>query len=152
MSLPRTAPALYVDSDVRFFSGAPDLMSYAGSDRAGAYYLEDCGFAGDPRLLRTQEEKLRPVNTGALLIRRPLDWSIGLERFHQLESEPNFFTNQTITHLVMHANGAAALDPAMYVLKLDDQFVYRDRYAGSDIALRHYVDPVRHKFWTSLTR
>ena len=83
MSLPRKAPALYVDSDVRFFSGAPDLMNYAGSDSAAAYYLEDCGFAGDPRLLRTQEEKLRPVNTGALLIHRPLDWSTGLDRFHQ---------------------------------------------------------------------
>src|SRR5205085_12339053 len=66
MSLPRQAPALYVDSDVRFFSGAPDLVNYAGSDAAAAHYLEDCGFAGDQRLLRTEDETLRPVNTGVL--------------------------------------------------------------------------------------
>ena len=36
------------------------------------------------------------------------------------------------------------------VLQLDDQFVYSDRYAKPAIALRHYVNPVRHKFWTSL--
>jgi len=150
MSLPRDAPALYVDSDVRFFSSAPDLMNYAGSTTVTAFYLEDCGFAGDQRLLRTEEEKLKPVNTGALLIRRELDWSIGLDRFHHLDGVPNFFTNQTMTHLVMHANKARSFDPSKYVLKLDDQFIYRDWYAGSDIVLRHYVDPVRHKFWTSL--
>ena len=59
-----------------------------------------------------------------------LDWSLGIERFLQLNGAPNFFTNQTITHLVMHANGASPLDPAKYVLQLDDQTVYRDRYAG----------------------
>ncbi len=50
----------------------------------------------------------------------------------------------------MHANRAAPFDPRKYVLELDDQFVYPDRYAKPDIALRHYVNPVRHKFWTSL--
>jgi hypothetical protein len=38
------------------------------------------------------------------------------------------------------------------VLQLDDQFVYADWYAGPQIVLRHYVGPVRHKFWMSLNR
>ncbi len=109
-------------------------------------------FAGDRRLLRNGEEKLTPVNTGVLLIRRSLDWSLGISRFDQLNGAPDFFTNQTITHLVMHANDAQPFDPSRYVLQLDDQFMYRDRYAGPKIALRHYVDPVRHKFWTSVIR
>ena len=50
----------------------------------------------------------------------------------------------------MHANGAVALDPGKFVLQLDDQFIYRDRYASASIAIRHYVNPVRHKFWTAL--
>jgi hypothetical protein len=77
---------------------------------------------------------------------------VGVQRFLALDGEPTFFTNQTITHLVMHANGAEALDPARHVLQLDDQFVFSDRYAGPKLVLRHYVDPVRHKFWTSLWR
>jgi hypothetical protein len=36
-----------------------------------------------------------------------------------------------------------------YVLQLDDQFIYPDCYAGSQIVLRHYVNPVRHKFWNA---
>jgi hypothetical protein len=67
-----------------------------------------------------------------------------------LEEAPTFFTNQTMTHLAMHANDAQPLDPRRFVLQLDDQFIYRDRYAGRQLALRHYVNPVRHKFWTSL--
>jgi hypothetical protein len=83
---------------------------------------------------------------------RALDWSLSVERFLQLEGEPSFFTNQTMTHLAMHANGAQPFDRSKYVLQLDDQFGFRDRHATRDVALRHYVNPVRHKFWTSLRR
>jgi hypothetical protein len=54
--------------------------------------------------------------------------------------------------LCMHANGAVPFDPRKFVLQADDEFVYRDRYAGRSIALRHYVNQIRHKFWTPLAR
>jgi hypothetical protein len=50
----------------------------------------------------------------------------------------------------LHANGARAFDPAKVVLKLDDQTIYRDKYANPSLMVRHYVNPVRHKFWTTL--
>ncbi len=150
MSLPANGPALYADSDVLFFPSAVDLIERAGDAGVSAYYLSDCQFFGDPRLLHARSEEERPVNTGSLLLFEKLDWSVGIGRFLELEGEPNFFTNQTITHLVMHENGARPFDPVKYVLQLDDQFVYSDRYAGAALALRHYVNPVRHKFWTSV--
>lgn len=152
MSLPRERPALYVDSDVLFFPAAPELVKCIEKQGAPAYYLPDCGFAGDERLLRGSDEKSAPVNTGVLLLQRSLDWSVSIDRFLELEGEPNFFTNQTMTHLTMHRNGARPLDPATCILRLDDQFIHSDRYAGANLVLRHYVDPVRHKFWTSLAR
>jgi hypothetical protein len=79
-----------------------------------------------------------------------LDWSLSLQRFGEMDGAPNFFTNQTMTHLTMHQNLAKPFDTARFVLKLDDQFVYPDVYARPDLVLRHYVNPVRHKFWTSL--
>jgi hypothetical protein len=150
MSLPRNGPALYVDADVRFFSAAPDLIVRGEAKDASAYYLADCQFAGDPRLLRRASEEHEPVNTGVLFLFRKLDWSLSIRRFLELQGEPNFFTNQTMTHLTMHENGARPFDPEKYVLQLDDQCVFADRYAGPRLALRHYVNPVRHKFWTSL--
>jgi hypothetical protein len=37
-----------------------------------------------------------------------------------------------------------------FVLQLDDQFQLADRYASKSIVLRHYVNPVRHKFWEQI--
>ena len=152
MSLPRNGPALYVDSDVYFFQQAHDLATLARATAIPAFYLLDCQFSGDARLVRLPNERESPVNTGVLLLFQKLDWSLGLQRFAQLNGAPNFFTNQTITHLVMHANRASPLDRTKYVVQLDDQTIYRDRYAGDRLALRHYVNPVRHKFWTTLWR
>lgn len=150
MNLPENRPALYADSDVLFFQGARMLDEWLKGRPSTAYYLADCQFAGDERLLRSDNEKAFPVNTGVLLLFHQLDWSLSLQRFGEMEGAPNFFTNQTMTHLTMHQNGAKPFDPARFVLKLDDQFVYPDRYAQPDLVLRHYVNPVRHKFWTSL--
>lgn len=150
MSLPANGPALYLDSDVLFFESAVDLVNRATEKNLPAFYLADCGFSGDSRLLLDATEEKEAVNTGVLLLLKELDWSLASERFLKLDGEPTFFTNQTLTHLVMHACGARPFDPAKYVLKLDDQFAYADRYANSSLVLRHYVNPVRHKFWTTL--
>lgn len=152
MSLPVGQPALYVDSDVLFFAEAQRLPALLHRTDAAALYLADCQLSADERLFRNAAEKDHPVNTGVLLLYQKLDWSLSLERFRELDAAPNFFTNQTMTHLTMHANGARPLDPARFVLQLDDQFIYPDSYAGDELALRHYVNPVRHKFWTSLWR
>ena len=149
MSLARNGPVLYLDSDILFFAGASDLHGYAKATGVSAFYLADCRFSGDERLLRDHGEANDPVNTGFLLLFQPLDWSLSVQRFLELDGAPNFFTNQTMTHLTMHANGASPFDPRKYILKLDDQFVYPDRHVHSGVALRHYVNPVRHKFWTS---
>ena len=150
MSLPRDGAALYVDSDVRFFPAAAGLSKQCQVKDVPAYYLADCQFAGDQRLLRNSTEQKEPVNTGVLFLFKKLDWSLSINRFLEIEGEPSFFTNQTMAHLTMHANGAQPFDPAKYVLQLDDQFIFADRYADPGLALRHYVNPVRHKFWTSL--
>lgn len=150
MSLPKTNPVLYLDSDILFFAGAQSLHEYIEARHVPAFYQSDCRFSGDARLLHSPEEENEPANTGFLLLFQPLDWSLSVARFLELQGEPNFFTNQTMTHLTMHANGAQPFDPRTFVLQLDDQFVYPDRYANPGIAMRHYVNPVRHKFWTSL--
>jgi hypothetical protein len=152
MSLPVNGPVLYLDSDVLFFPGAHDFTHYLSANDAPAFYLEDCQLSADPRVFREPNEQLNPVNCGALLFLKKIDWSIAIRRFLELEGEPNFFTNQTLAHLALHRNGARSFDPAKYVVQLDDQFVYSDRYARRELALRHYVNPVRHKFWGNFLR
>jgi hypothetical protein len=150
MSLPLNNPALYTDSDVLFFSGASEIANLTAASSTCAFYLPDHRFSGDERLLLSPEEKESPANMGLLLLFRKLDWSLGLERFAMLEGLPNFFTGQTITHLCLHANGAVPFDPQKFILQADDEFGYADRYSNGPLAVRHYVNPIRHKFWAAL--
>jgi hypothetical protein len=150
MSLPITGPALYSDADVLFFPGAHELAHLAQTQSTSAFYQADYQFSGDERLVRNETEKKYAANMGFLLLFAKLDWTLGLERLRAFDGVPNFFTTQTVTHLCLHANGARAFDPAKVVLKLDDQTIYRDKYANPSLIVRHYVNPVRHKFWTTL--
>jgi hypothetical protein len=150
MSLPLNGPALYSDADVLFFSGAHELEQLSQAKSVSAFYQTDYQFSGDERLIRDDSEKRAAANMGFLLLFQKLDWSIGLERLRSLQGVPNFFTTQTVTQLCLHANGAHSFDPKKFVLQLDDQTTYRDKYANRSLALRHYVTPVRHKFWTTL--
>jgi hypothetical protein len=153
MTLPANGPSLYIDADVLLFEGAGDFANYLSRTDAPTFYLPDCQTcSADPRVFRRAGEELNPVNCGFLLFLKKLDWSLAIDRFMQLEGEPNFFTNQTLAHLVLHANGAKPFNPVKYIVQLDDQFVYKDRHAGPTVALRHYVNPVRHKFWDHLFR
>ncbi|HXA09437.1 MAG TPA: hypothetical protein VNW28_05610 [Chthoniobacterales bacterium] len=152
MSLPCSGPALYLDADILFFAGAAEIARASRGENAPAFYLKDClDYSVDSRILRGRDESSPPVNAGLLLLLRRLDWSLGIQRLIELEGAADFFTTQTIVQLVMHANGALPFDEQKYVLRLDDQFVYADRYAGSHLVLRHYVNPVRHKFWNAVS-
>lgn len=151
MSLPVDGPTLYTDSDVLFFPGADVIAELSSTTSVPAMYLADFQFSGDERLIANPSEKQTPANTGFLFLFRKMDWSLGLHRLTGLNgAAPEFFTNQTVTHLCLHANGARAFAPDKFVLQLDDQTTYRDRYASRALAMRHYVNPVRHKFWTTL--
>jgi hypothetical protein len=152
MSLPVERPTLYLDSDVLFFPGAKDFISLEETGGAPALYLADCKLSADERLFRNDSETSQPVNAGVLLFLRKLDWSFAVRRFLESEGPPNFFTGQSMTHLTMHANEASPFDTRKCALRLDDQFVYSEHVAGPDLALRHYVNPVRHKFWTRMAR
>ena len=152
LSLPFDGPTLYTDSDILFFPEAVRLADLSRTQSVSAFYLADYQFSADDRLIQDRTEKENPVNMGFLLLFQKLDWSRGLKRLQLFNGVPNFFTTQTIIHLCMHANGAVAFDPSKFVLQADDEFIYRDRHASSSIAMRHYVNPVRHKFWTAVAR
>jgi hypothetical protein len=138
---------LFTDPDVLFFEGASSL----GQDlvRLGEQpaFMQDVVFSGDPRQL-DPSERMPPVNTGLLYIPRPLDWSEALARLSERGMPPAFFAEQTAVHLVMRCSGGAVLCPKRYVLSLEDQWLFKDHFAGkSGPVCRHYVSTVRHKFW-----
>ena len=149
MSLPRQRPALFIDSDIVFFPGAYTLASDLAELGDCPAFMADIQASHDPNLLRPGDPTDPPLNSGFLYLPRPLDWSLAVDRFAELPRECELsFTDQTMSHLAFHSAGAAVLDPARYILQIDDQFRFRDRYASNPgVVCRHYVGTIRHKMW-----
>jgi hypothetical protein len=159
VSLPGDRPVVYTDADILFFAGARQLGKMGGLDGAPRYMCDAqlrrsgplAGQAAlDGALLRDSGEARETVNSGLIFISGPLDWSLALRRLDRLRWKPATFTEQTVVHLTLHQAGARSLDPSRYILTVDDQSLADDPYIGPETVLRHYVTPVRHKFWITL--
>jgi hypothetical protein len=157
-SLEIDGPTLYSDADVLFFpriAELPDALREDGRPR----YLQDFDTRFfDARLLAGDEEREPPTNSGLQLLFRRLDWDSALERFEaavdpaSLVPERYGNTEQTVVHLAMRASGGKPLPRDRYVLEVDDEHDWRDRYGGPEIALRHYCysHEVQRKLWLNV--
>ncbi|WP_242045538.1 MULTISPECIES: hypothetical protein [unclassified Calothrix] len=150
MSLKIDSPTIYTDADILFFPGATDLIALCQSRDNLPWYLPDCKPSLDDRILLESDEKINPVNAGFFILKQQLDWYPPLERVAKFVESPIFYTDQTVVHLAMHNAHAKPLTKDKYIINVDDQFMYPDRYASQQIALRHYVNDVRHKFWLNI--
>ncbi|MDB9311790.1 hypothetical protein PN462_01655 [Spirulina sp. CS-785/01] len=146
LSIPIGKGSIYTDSDVLFFPGGGELTELINANDTQSYYLPDADPAFDLRILQ-ETERDNPVNGGFILFKHQPDWSLAMERFLNLQDPPNYFTEQTMMHLTLHRDNAKPLPKDKYIMWRDDEFIFRDRYAKDTTVLRHYVTPVRHKFW-----
>jgi hypothetical protein len=148
-SLSVERPVLYTDSDVLFFGSAVELRCLEGEGGTEPRYLRDApgDVFLDRDLLVDASEQCQGVNSGVIFLPHQLDWSPALHRLAKRRWKPRTFTGQTIVHLTLHKAGARPFDPRRYVVATDDRDATDDLHAGPDVVLRHYVTPVRHKFW-----
>ena len=147
LSLDASARWFFTDPDVLYFKGASSLKEDLVRLGEQPAFMQDVIFSGDSRQL-DPSERVPLVNTGVLYIPRPLDWSEALARLAERGMPPAFFAEQTAVHLAMRSSGGGVLCPERYVLSLEDQWLFRDRFAERlGPVCRHYVSTVRHKFW-----
>ena len=98
------------------------------------------------------EEQDEPLNSGVLLLTRPLDWTLALQRYHRAKDDPKRFTEQAMVQLAVRSSGGAPLDETRCIVTVEDQFKWTDVCDPADAILRHYVGPVRHKMWNMAHR
>jgi hypothetical protein len=151
MSIPIEESTLYTDSDILFFQGASDLAGLAASGDLDTYYLPDCKNSLDKRLIYEDIEQQNPINAGFILFKKALDWNESVQRLTNLQESGNYFSEQTIVNLTIKRNHGNALSSEKYIMNVDDQFIYPDKFATKQIAMRHYVSDIRHKFWQSVS-
>ncbi len=155
VSLAGEQPFLYTDADILFFAGARELRNLGGERPGGARYLRDCNGDRrflDDRLLLDDREGRESINGGFMFLSEAVDWTPAVGRLEGLRWRPSLFTDQTVIHLTLHGARARPFDRSRYVMADDDSCLVEDPHVGSETALRHYVTPVRHKFWSTLSR
>jgi hypothetical protein len=159
VALPVDGPTMYFDADVLFFEGAAELAGGELLAGGAPWYLPDCLSWEAPRAdgapidtsLVEASERASPVNGGAYLLHHALDWDAALERFRRAGEPWSFYVDQILLHVAMGASSARPLPRDRFVMEIDDELSHRDRYAGPDIALRHYCYSVRYKLWHTLS-
>lgn len=147
MSVQESGSWIFSDSDILYFASAGDIRRRLTEPTGTAEYLEDCYPSLDDRLVKGPGEKRAPVNSGFILVHRPLDWRLAMERFEAMEGESGYFTEQTLFHLAVQASGGKSLPMDRYVIQSDDQWVAADRHSGPGVVLRHYFSSIRYKMW-----
>jgi len=141
--------ALYTDSDVLFFpaSDVSPLLDFNGE----LWYARDCKWSLDAPLLlpetRDESAGIAPVNSGFCLFGRRANWQEALEPLRTFEGAPPTFLDQTITHNMMHLNGARELPIERFFLDDRDRGSRRDLALLHPVVMRHYVTSTRHKMW-----
>jgi hypothetical protein len=140
-------PLLYFDSDVLFFAAARSLCHTLSQYTVPAYMEEPNRGAFDERWDPGTESL---ANAGFLFLPTRLDWTRVLERHGWLLVAPGHRTEQTILNLALRDAGARALDPSAFVLDYRDARSPQDVASRGNVVARHYVAPIRWKFWISV--
>ena len=150
MSIPIDGATLYTDSDILFFQGASHLADLATAKDEYTYYLPDCKNSLDLRLIYEDIEQQEPINAGFILFKKALDWDETVQRLTKLQEPPNYFSEQTIVNLTIKRNHGVAFPKDKYIMSVEDQFIYPDRFVNKHIVMRHYVSDVRYKLWMNV--
>jgi hypothetical protein len=146
ISLSASPPLLYADSDILFFPAATELALLTSATETHPRYLLDHKQAFDRPILG-EESPDAPVNAGLFFLFKPVDWELAVRSLNRTDLSHPHLAEQTVVHLTMRRAGAQPFDPARYVVTKDDQYLAGDRFPLPDTVLRHYIRPVRDKFW-----
>ena len=141
-------PTLFIDSDILFYTRASILNNILNEDIPGWYLPDIDSQCLDKRFRKSSLTELYNVNSGFILLKQNLSSLIaGLEFLKSLNYEYEYFTEQTVQHILLKSNGLMPLDPRLFILNSDDQFDFSYLFSRNKVAVRHYTGPVRHKMW-----
>jgi hypothetical protein len=89
----------------------------------------------------------RVANSGFLYLPTRIDWNALVDDYAGWLEAPMQFTEQTIVNVALRDAGALPLDADEFVLDYRDARSPRDLVVHGDALARHYVAPIRWKFW-----
>ena len=142
---PKKKTSIYVDSDVIFYS---KFTKYFLSPllQNENWFMSDT-LASDDSKWFTKDSFIR-LNSGFFVFNKKFDSSDVIEYLKSLGGDfSGYFVEQLAFEYAFNKQNAKSLDSRTFILETNDQFRFDTPYIPSQIALRHYTSPVRHKMW-----
>jgi hypothetical protein len=143
-------PTLFIDSDILFYKKAAVFnLLISEKPRSPGWFMPDVGWGClDSRYKAVNSEQVYQVNAGFMfLLEEFKNLSEGLDFYKALNNKYEYFSEQTIIHTILKANSYMPLTPKTFILDTADQFDFKYLKTPTEIAVRHYTGPVRHKMW-----
>ncbi len=141
-------PTLFLDSDVLFYEKASILHPILHQNVAGWYLPDAVWGCLDSRYTSETAQQLDQVNAGFVIMNAELpNLSDGLNFLKRINFTYEYFSEQTVMHIISKTNNFTSFDPKSFIVNSDDQFDFSYLYSRENIAVRHYTSPVRHKIW-----
>lgn len=143
-------PTLFIDSDILFYDKANcfDII-LAENPKPSGWFMPDIGWGClDSRYISNTSEQTYQVNAGFMLLTKEFDvLKNGLDFFKTMDYKYEYFSDQTIFHIILKDNSFMTLTPKTFILDAGDQFDFSYLFTPKQMAVRHYTGPVRHKMW-----
>jgi hypothetical protein len=141
-------PTLFLDSDVIFYAKSPVITTLLSEPINGCFLKDKVWGCLDSRYLIYNRPERHQVNAGFFLLNCELtELDRGLNFLKNLGHTYEYFSEQTIMHILLTSNKLKPLDPELFIVNTCDQFDFSYAYTRDKIAIRHYTGPIRHKMW-----
>ena len=139
---------IFVDSDILFFDTFLDFIPVLQKLN---WFLPDERYGYfDPSFVKSFPFDMYPCNSGVLIFNTVPPWQEIVDYIdEQLKSNGiMIWTEQTAFHkLTRGYEVMLPLDPRYFIVSGTDSFKISMDFDYANIALRHFVGPVRHKMW-----
>lgn len=143
---PHNGQTIYVDSDILCYGNMGSYLN-CGLLSKGLWYTPDPMWGDVAGYFDTKRESIYPLNAGFLILNKEFNQDDVVEYFESLKGKFHYFSEQSSFEYAFRKQNANILDPRQFVIDTSDQFDLSTKYYPSDMAMRHYTTPVRHKIW-----
>jgi len=148
-NIPIESSTVVLDSDILFF---PKFRDCIESLQEKNWYLSD--------LTPHFDEGFKPIahqnyaNGGFYILNQPINWEQGIEYMlkRMVNASISHFTEQTAVEIVFKNNDLNFLDPRLFLLDLTDQFTIKSCCNSDNLAIRHFVGPIRFRMWIAANK
>jgi hypothetical protein len=137
---------IYTDSDIVFYKNASAYFnSCILNDHF--WFLPETNWGSLKNENLSEAADMFVLNSGLLILNHTFDFNHVFTYLESLNNNFHYFSEQSAFNYSFKKQKACVLDPRKFIVDTEDQFDFGMSFEADEMAVRHFVNPVRHKMW-----